>query len=69
MLYRFYVFNKELNSAELFNSLKEYNVVSVSMTYEYVELDFAEEPSSTTLTNIQKLLNAGRVEKVEAVLP
>jgi len=48
--------------------LKEYNVVAVSVSYDYVDVNFAEEPSETTLRNIQTLLKAEKYEKVEVSL-
>jgi hypothetical protein len=68
MPYRFYVRNVELDSAKLFDSLKKYNVTSVSMSYDYIDLDFAEEPSKETLDEIKDLLKADRMEKVEAMI-
>jgi hypothetical protein len=65
MHYRFYVVSIELDSAKLLASLKEYNVITVSMTYDYIELDFSEEPSTDTLNTIKEILKASRYEKIE----
>jgi hypothetical protein len=65
MPHRFYVFNKELDSAKVLAMLKAFGVHTVVMTYDYIDVQADRDLPDAVLNQILKLLNANRVGECE----